>query len=79
MCNEKKYLCRIIVGIILWLTNNEFTWKIITYFTSFNEKVGKILSISNTVLVIVSLVGLVITFLNAILLLKVTLKREKNN
>lgn len=79
MSNEKKYMYRIIIGAILWLSNNEFTWNIIIYFTNFNEKVGKILSISNTILVIVSLVGLVVTFLNAILLFKSTLKKEKNS
>lgn len=78
MSNEKKYLYRIIIGIILWLSNNEFTWKIITYFNSFNENGFKLLTVSNTVLVIVSLVGIITTFLNAISLFKLTLKKEKN-
>lgn len=79
MSNEKKYLYRILLGIFLYLSNNEFTWKIINYFASFSEGIGKILSISNAVLVIVSLSGIIITFLNVILLFILTLKREKNS
>lgn len=74
MSNEKKYLYRILIGLILLLTNNEFTWKIIEYFARFNERFGKIFSISNVLLVCVSLIGLIITLVNTISLFKETLK-----
>jgi uncharacterized membrane protein len=78
MSNEIKYLYRILTGIILFLSNNEFTWKIINYFANFNgEPYGKMFSAFNMVLVIVSLLGLVIALFNAVLLFLLTFNTEK--
>lgn len=80
MSNGTKYLYRILTGIILFLSNNESTWKIVHYFVNFNgEPNGKMLSTLNFVLVIVSVIGLIIALINTALLFLLTFNKEKKS
>jgi hypothetical protein len=75
METEKIYIYRIIAGIVLWLSNNKFTWDIINYFANINNGVNvQIISIFRSIVIFVSLVGLIISIINSVLLLKSTLK-----
>jgi hypothetical protein len=77
MENEKKYIYRIIAGIVLWFSNNEFTWNIINYFANINNTVNvQLISIFRTIVILISLVGLVVTMINSILLLKLSLFKK---
>ncbi|MDF2505577.1 MAG: hypothetical protein K0R54_2541 [Clostridiaceae bacterium] len=78
MSNGTKYLFRILTGIILFLTNNDFTWKIVNHFANINGDLSvNIVSTFRKVLVIVSLIGLIIALLNAALLFFLTFNKEK--
>lgn len=75
METEKIYIYRIIAGIVLWFSNNKFTWDIINYFANINNGVNvQIISIFRSIVIFVSLVGLIISIINSVLLLKSTLK-----
>jgi hypothetical protein len=74
MEKEKVCLLRIVAGIVLWISNNKFTWNIINYFANTNSGVNvQLISLSRTVFVIISLIGLVIVVINSVILLKLTL------
>lgn len=78
MSNGTKYLYRILTGIILFLTNNDLTWEIVNHFANINGDLNvNIVSTFRKVLVIVSLIGLIITLLNAALLFFLTFNKEK--
>lgn len=78
MSNETKYLYRILTGIILFLTNNDFTWEIVNHFANINGELNvNIVSTFRKVLVIVTLLGLIITLLNTVLLFVSTFNKEK--
>jgi hypothetical protein len=80
MSNETKYLYRILSGIILFLTNNEFTWEIVNHFASINGELNvSIVSTISKLVVIVSLLGLIIFLLNTVLLFLLTFNREKRS
>lgn len=77
--NENIYVYRIVAGIVLWFSNNEFTWQIINYFVNINNSPNlDILVFFRALVTLVSLSGLIITLLSAILLLKWTLSRKKS-
>lgn len=75
---EKVYVYRIVVGIVLWFSNNEITWEIVNYFANMNNSLNvEMIVFFRTIFVLISLAGLIITLLSAILLLKWTLSRKK--
>ncbi|MEL7607384.1 MAG: hypothetical protein AAGU39_15190 [Sedimentibacter saalensis] len=78
MEKEKVYVYRIVVGIVLWFSNNEITWEIVNYFANMNNSLNvEMIVFFRTIFVLISLAGLIITLLSAILLLKWTLSRKK--
>jgi hypothetical protein len=75
---EKVYVYRIVAGIVLWFSNNEITWEIVNYFANMNNSLNvEMIVFFRTIFILISLAGLIITLLNAILLLKWTLSRKK--
>lgn len=75
---EKIYVYRIVAGIVLWFSNNEITWEIVNYFANMNNSLNvEMMVFFRTIFILISLAGLIITLLNAILLLKWTLSRKK--
>lgn len=75
---EKIYVYRIVVGIVLWFSNNEITWEIVNYFANMNNSLNvEMIVFFRTIFILISLAGLIITLLSAILLLKWTLSRKK--
>ncbi|MEA5096744.1 MAG: hypothetical protein VB128_17470 [Sedimentibacter saalensis] len=78
MEKEKVYVYRIVAGIVLWFSNNEITWEIVNYFANMNNSLNvEMIVFFRTIFILISLAGLIITLLNAILLLKWTLSRKK--
>lgn len=78
MENEKKYVYRIVAGIVLWVSNNEFTWEIINYFANMNDSPNvEMIVFFRNIFILISLAGLIITLLSAVLLLKWTLLKKK--
>lgn len=75
---EKVYVYRIVAGIVLWFSNNEITWEIVNYFANMNNSLNvEMIVFFRTIFILISLAGLIITLLSAILLLKWTLSRKK--
>lgn len=75
---EKIYVYRIVAGIVLWFSNNEITWEIVNYFANMNNSLNvEMIVFFRTIFILISLAGLIITVLSAILLLKWTLSRKK--
>lgn len=75
---EKIYVYRIVAGIVLWFSNNEITWEIVNYFANMNNSLNmEMIVFFRTIFILISLAGLIITLLSAILLLKWTLSRKK--
>lgn len=75
---EKIYVYRIVVGIVLWFSNNKITWEIVNYFANMNNSLNvEMIVFFRTIFILISLAGLIITVLSAILLLKWTLSRKK--
>ncbi|WP_145081956.1 hypothetical protein [Sedimentibacter saalensis] len=78
MGKEKIYVYRIVAGIVLWFSNNEITWEIVNYFANMNNSLNvEMIVFFRTIFILISLAGLIITLLSAILLLKWTLSRKK--
>lgn len=76
--NENIYVYRIVAGIVLWFSNNEITWEIVNYFANMNNSLNvEMIVFFRTIFILISLAGLIITLLSAILLLKWTLSRKK--
>jgi len=75
---DRIYIYRIVVGIILWFSNNEYTWKIINYLSNINGNVSvKFVVFFRNILILISLLGIVITYVSAISLFKLTLSKKK--
>lgn len=75
---EKIYVYSIVAGIVLWFSNNEITWEIVNYFANMNNSLNvEMIVFFRTIFILISLAGLIITLLSAILLLKWTLSRKK--
>lgn len=79
MEKEKIYIYRIIAGIVFWFSNNKFTWDIINYFANTDNGLNvQLISLFRIITILVSLIGLIITIINSILLLKSTLLKKNN-
>lgn len=79
MDNEKACIYRIVVGIIFLFSNNENTWEIVNYFANINNNLNvALISFFRTIFILISLMGLIITLINAILLLKLTMSKKKS-